>query len=119
LANIRKDFLHGVSKAYVLEYYTIVIENLKISNLLKNHKLARSIAQAMFYTWKTLLEYKCTMYGRKLIIVNPRNTSQTCSNCGTKLKEKLQLKDRTFRCPECSYAEDRDVNAARNILALA
>ena len=119
MANIRKDFLHETSKSYIEEYGTIVIENLKPSNLLKNHKLARSIAEGMFYTWKVFLTYKSALYGRDLIIVNPMNTSQTCNHCGTILKEKLKLSNRIFKCNHCGLKEDRDVNAAKNILSLA
>jgi putative transposase len=118
LANIRKDFLHTVSKYYVTNYGSINIEDLRPSNLLKNHKLARMIAEGMFYTWKVILTYKCLWYGRVLNIINPSNTSQICNKCGTKLKTKLKLSQRVFKCT-CGHKEDRDINAAKNILALA
>lgn len=116
LANIRKDFLHHVSMIYIRENQTIVIENLKSSNMMKNPKLARSISQAMFYTWKTMLEYKCKFYGRNLILIDPRNTSQVCSSCNTKRNEKLKLNNKIFDCRSCGLEIDRDYNAAINIL---
>ena len=118
LSNMRKDFLHKVSKYYVNNFGSINIENLKPSNLLKNHKLARVIAEGMFYTWKELMTYKCKWYGRKFNIINPAFTSQTCSMCGKELETKLRLSQRTFKCP-CGHIEDRDINAAKNILKLA
>jgi putative transposase len=119
LTNKRKDFLHYVSKYYINKYGTIVIEDLKPCNMLKNHKLARVISEGMFYTWKVMLQYKSKFYGRELIIINPTNTSQTCSVCGTKLSKKLKLNERIFKCDKCNHEEDRDINAAKNILKLA
>lgn len=120
LSNIRNNFLHKVSKDYIENYGTIVIENLKPANMLKNHKLARAISESMFYTWKVMLTYKAKMYGRQLILINPRNTSQTCSKCGTVKTEenKLKLSNKVFKC-ECGLELDRDYNAALNILKLA
>jgi len=118
LSNIRKDFLHKLSKYYVMNYQSISIEDLKPSNMLKNHKLARVIAEGMFYTWKVLLKYKAEWYGRDFFLKNPRNTSQTCSCCGTVLSNKLGLSQRIFICenPLCSLSIDRDYNASINIL---
>lgn len=118
LANIRKDFLHRVSKFYTDHYDEIHIEDLKPSNLLKNHRLARSVSEAMFYTWKVMLMYKSLWKGGTVILKNPRNTSQTCAHCGHVLAQKLTLSDRVFECPECGHSEDRDLNAAKNILAV-
>lgn len=119
LSNIRKNFIHLVSKLYIDEYDDIVIEDLKPSNMLKNHKLSRSIAESMFYTWKITLQYKCKFYKKRLHIVNPRDTSQTCSSCNVKLVAKLKLSNRVFKCECCGFKEDRDVNAAINILKKA
>lgn len=118
LANNRSAFLHDVSKMYIRENQTIVIEDLKPTNMMKNRKLARSISEAMFYTWKVMLQYKAKFYGREVILVNPKNTSQTCSSCNTKLKEKLTLSKRLFICSntKCNLEIDRDYNAAINIL---
>ena len=84
--------------------------------MLKNHKLARAISESMFYTWKVMLKYKADRAGVKLNIVDPRNTSQTCSCCKTIRPVKLTLSEREFSCGHCGYREDRDVNAAINIL---
>ena len=121
LANIRRNFLHYVSKYYIKNYDHIAIENLKPSNMNKNHKLARMINEGMFYTWKTLLSYKTRLYDKVLLIVNPRGTSQTCNECGTikKGKTKLKLSQRIFKCHNCGMKLDRDHNAAINILNLS
>ena len=116
LANIRKDFLHHVSKYYIVNYDNIVIEDLKPRNMLKNHKLARVISQSMFYTWKVMLTYKCKFYGKTLHLVDPKYTSQTCSCCGNQLETKLSLSNRLFKCEDCDLEIDRDLNAAVNIL---
>lgn len=116
LTNIRKDFLHHVSKYYIVNYDNIVIEDLKPRNMLKNHKLARVISQSMFYTWKVMIEYKCNFYGKTLHLVDPKYTSQTCSCCGNQLQSKLSLSNRLFKCEDCDNIIDRDLNAAINIL---
>jgi putative transposase len=116
LANIRSNFLHFVSKHYVTNYDYIAIEDLKPSNLLKNHKLARSISESMFYTWKVMLQYKAKFYNVIVDLKDPRNTSQTCSCCGHVLIDKLTLNNRIFKCESCGHEEDRDINAAKNIL---
>jgi len=121
LANIRRNFLHYVSKYYIKNYDHIAIEDLKPSNMNKNHKLARMINEAMFYTWKVFLSYKSELYDKVLLIVNPRDTSQTCSQCGTVLKgkNKLKLSNRIFKCNSCNLKINRDHNAAINILNLS
>lgn len=116
LANIRKDFIHHITKLYLSEYDTIAIENLKPSNMLKNHKLARSVAMAMFYTWKITLQYKANFFGKEVVLVDPKNTSQNCSNCGEKKETKLKLSEKIFKCNNCNHEMDRDWNAAINIL---
>ena len=79
----------------------------------KNHHLARSIGDASWSMFRSMLEYKCQWYGSELVVVNPAYTSQTCSNCGA-IKSDLTLKDRTYKC-ECGLEIDRDLNAAINI----
>ena len=89
--------------------------------MIRNHSLARRIAEASFYKFKTMLIYKAERlqieYRRNVAIelVNPRNTSQICSSCGIKAKVKLNLSDRIFTCTECGMSKDRDLNAAINI----
>jgi len=121
LANIRKNFLHYVSKYYIKNYDHIAIEDLKPSNMNKNHRLARMINESMFYTWKVLLSYKSVLYDKVLLIVNPKDTSQTCNECGSirKGKNKLKLSQRVFKCNDCGLEINRDYNAAINILNLS
>ena len=116
--DLRHDFIHKVTTDLVRNHDVIAIEDLKINNMLQNHRLAGSIADAGWGTFKTYLAYKAESAGCQVIYVDPRNTSQTCSCCGKVLEEKLNLSQRIFRCP-CGFSEDRDVNAAKNILAIA
>jgi len=120
LANIRRNFLHHVSTHYMKNYDHIIIEGLKPSNMNKNHRLARKINESMFYTWKVFLQYKTKLYDKSITLVNPRNTSQTCSKCGhiKKDKNKLKLNDNIFKCNKCNLKINRDYNAAKNILSL-
>lgn len=115
IANKRKDYLHKITTKLVKQYDVIVIEDLKTKNLLKNHHLAKSIANASWYLFRIMLEYKCKWYGKQLITVDPKYTSQNCSNCGFCSGPK-PLQIREWTCPNCKTRHDRDVNAAVNIL---
>ncbi|MCH4163326.1 MAG: transposase [Lentilactobacillus diolivorans] len=115
IANQRNNYLHGLTKMLVSQFDVIKIEDLKIKNLLKNHKLARAIANQSWRELRSQLEYKCAWYGKQLVTVNPRKTSQICCNCGyDDGKHTLDIRDWT--CPNCHRHHDRDINAARNIL---
>lgn len=120
-SNMIEDTLHKATTFIVQNYNLIKIEDLRSSNMMKNHSLARRIAEGSFYKFKTMLIYKVEQlqieYGRNVAIelVNPRNTSQTCSSCGVRAEVKLSLSDRIFTCTKCGMSKDRDLNAAINI----
>ncbi|MDF2311758.1 RNA-guided endonuclease TnpB family protein [Lactiplantibacillus pentosus] len=116
IANQRNNYLHHLSKQLIAQYDVIKIEDLKTKNLLKNHKLARAIANQSWRTLRSQLEYKCAWYGKQLVTVNPRKTSQICSNCGYD-DDKHTLDIREWTCPHCGISHDRDINAAKNILS--
>ena len=117
VADRRMDFLHKLSTRIIRENQTVVLEDLNVSGMVKNRKLARSIADAGWRMFRTLLESKAQEHGRDLVVINRWTpTSQTCSVCGYRDGKKA-LSLRQWRCPECGAIHDRDVNAAKNILA--
>ncbi|AEM82896.1 RNA-guided endonuclease InsQ/TnpB family protein [Streptomyces violaceusniger] len=116
IADRRRDFLHKLSTRLVRENQTVVIEDLTVRNLLKNGRLARAISDAAWTDLRMMLEYKCAWYGRELVTVDRWfPSSKLCGNCGT-VRGKLPLNVREWTCV-CGTVHDRDVNAARNILA--
>lgn len=115
IANIRKDTLHKLTTYLSKNHATVGIEDLNVSGLLANRKLAKAIADMGFYEFRRQLEYKCKLYGSKLVVIDRWfASSKTCSNCGCK-KETLSLSERIFKCVDCSFELDRDFNAALNI----
>ena len=115
IASIRKDTIHKLTSLLTKNHGTIVIEDLNVSGMMKNHKLAGAIADMGFYEVRRQLEYKCELYGSKLVVVDRWfPSSKTCSNCGHK-KEILKLNERVFSCENCNFKIDRDLNAAINL----
>ncbi len=115
IANIRKDTLHKLTTLLAKNHGTVVIEDLNVSGMMANHKLAKTIADMGFYEFRRQLTYKCELYGSKLVVVDRWfPSSKTCSNCGTK-KETLTLDERLFKCDHCGFSLDRDLNAAINL----
>ncbi|NEQ78597.1 MAG: IS200/IS605 family element transposase accessory protein TnpB [Okeania sp. SIO2C9] len=113
----RFDYTHKLTTQLIRENQTIVVEDLAVKNMVKNHKLARAISDANWGELVRQLEYKAEWYGRELIKVDRYfPSSKRCSNCGH-IVEKLPLNIREWDCPECGSHHDRDINASINILA--
>ncbi len=115
--NQRTDFLHKLSRHYVNNYDTICVEDLDVKGLKEkghNKGVHRSIHDTSWSKFMFMLSYKAESAGRKLIKVDPRNTTQRCSSCGSIVKK--ELSDRVHECPYCGLSCDRDYNASRNIL---
>ena len=113
----RRDHLHKVSTQLIRENQVVCVEDLAVSNMVKNPNLARAIADASWRELRSMLEYKAAIYGRQFVVVNRwLPSSKRCSACGHVL-ESLPLSARAWTCPHCGLRHDRDINAARNILA--
>lgn len=117
IEDTRKDFLHKLSTRLIHENQVIAIETLAVSNMQKNHCLAKSISDASWSEFVRQLEYKAKWYGRTLIGIDRwYPSSKRCGDCGYTMTE-LALSVREWTCPECGIVHDRDINAARNVLA--
>lgn len=116
LTNIRTDYLNKTIHSIVKTKHTfIVIEDLNISGMMKNRHLSKAVAQQKFFEFRTKLISKCKENNIELRIVDRfYPSSKTCHNCGH-IKKDLKLSDRTYRCSECGYTEDRYINASLNL----
>jgi putative transposase len=113
----RQDFLHRASTRLIRGSDVIVIEDLAVKNMVRNRRLARAISDCGWGEFRRQLEYKCERYGRDLVVIDRwYPSSRTCSACGHLLAA-LSLNTRTWQCPSCRTRHDRDINAAKNILA--
>ena len=117
LSNKRKNYLHQITTKIVKENSIVCIEDLNVKGLLKNNKLAKSIVDCSFSMIRKLLDYKCKLYDRQLVVIDRLSpTSKTCSECGHIMKD-WNLDIREWDCPNCHAHHDRDINAAKNILS--
>lgn len=116
LNNIKENYLHQVTNQLLNDNQVIIMEDLNVSGMMKNHNLAKSIQELSLYRFKTILEYKSKWYSRDLIMVDRYYpSSKLCSCCGFKNND-LTLKNREWTCPSCKVKHDRDLNASLNIL---
>jgi putative transposase len=119
VANQRKDFLHKTSSELIKNHDSLAIEDLAVSNMVKNHKLAQSISDAGWSTFVTMLEYKAEWYGKNILKIGRfEPSSKLHANCGH-INKDLTLSDREWICPKCGEVVFRDVNAAINIKSFA
>jgi len=120
ITNQRLDFLHKISSEIICDNQVIVLEDLKIKNMMQNHKLAKAISEVSWRIFRAMIEYKAKWYGRQVVIA-PSNyaSSQLCSDCGNKSSQTKDLSYRTYICQECGLEIDRDYNASLNLLKLA
>jgi putative transposase len=117
ITNQRNDFLQKQSTKLIRENQTICIEDLRVKNMMRNHKLAKHIGSVSWPKFFDLLAYKAVWYGCELVKVPAMYpSSQTCSNCGYKNPLVKNLSIRSWECPKCHAVHDRDTNAAINIL---
>ncbi|CAH2716800.1 IS200/IS605 family transposase ISEfa4 [Neobacillus rhizosphaerae] len=115
IANKRKDFLHKESRKLVNENQVIMLEDLNVKGLIKNKKLARSIADVSWSMFKTYISYKAAWDNKKVVLVDRFfASSKQCNECHEK-NTLLSLSDRFWVCPKCGTLQDRDINAAKNI----
>lgn len=116
-ADSRRDFLHKLSSRLINENQVIAVESLAVSSMQKNRCLAKSISDASWFEFTRQLEYKAQWYGRTLVSIDKwYPSSKRCSDCGHTVA-KMPLNIRAWTCPECGSIHDRDINAARNVLA--
>ena len=119
IANIRADALHKLTSELVRRYGVIGIEDLNVSGMMQNDRLARHIADVGFHAFRRQLDYKAELYGTRIVVADRFHaSSKTCSACGSK-NETLRLSDRAWTCRSCGTSHDRDANAAANLQNIA
>ncbi len=117
--NVRQDTLHKATTYLTKSHSKVVIEDLCVSGMMKNRRLARAIADVGFYEFRRQLEYKCQWYGSELIVASRTfPSSKLCSHCGYRKKE-LLLSEREYHCEQCGLEIDRDLNAALNLVTVS
>jgi putative transposase len=117
LGNLRDNFAHQLSHKMINDYAIICLEDIDITNLIeKKPYMAKSVLDASWNRFRTYVTYKAESAGRKVVLVNPANTSQMCSGCGSIIKK--DLSERVHNCLKCGLIMDRDLNASKNILRL-
>ena len=116
IKNQRKDFINKTANSIIKNNDVVVVETLNIQGMMKNYKLAKSIADVSWFQFHEALKWQCQKQGKIFIKINPwYPSSKKCSSCGG-IKKDLELSDRTYKCSFCDFEIDRDLNAALNIL---
>ena len=113
----RRDFLHKLARYYVSNYDVVALEDLNVRGMMQQNRNSRNTAHSAWRTFIEILRYKAESAGTHLVEVNPRGTTKECSNCGVETDKPLWVHEHS--CPSCGYEDDRDANAAKNILQRA